>query len=52
MIQVCPKNAGFPRSNSMTWGWDLDHQSYSIGRGLDFKKESSLRRDVNPFLGP
>ena len=26
---VCPKNPGFhPRSNPMTWGWDvLDHQS-------------------------
>ena len=26
---VCPKISEFPGSNPMTWGWDLDHQSYS-----------------------
>ena len=29
-IRVCPKILWFPRSNPMTWGWDLDHQSYDF----------------------
>ena len=37
---LCLKNSGFPRSNPMTWGWDVfDHQSYSIGRGLESSGE-------------
>ena len=34
-IRLYVLRTGFPRTNPMTWGWDLDHQSYLIGMGLD-----------------
>ena len=32
---VCPKNPGFPRSNPMTWGWDVSTINPTLGKGLD-----------------
>ena len=32
-VQGCPKKGINPIV--ILWGWDWDHQSYSIGRGLD-----------------
>ena len=32
-IQVCPKKGINP--TILLWGWDWDHQTYSIGKGMD-----------------
>ncbi len=46
---VCPKNPGFPLTNPMTWEWDWDQQSYSIGRSLDSIRRG-LKKNSTQFL--
>ncbi len=41
--QICPKNPGFPRSNPMTWGWDVSTINPTRNRSYQLELSTNYR---------